>query len=345
MEYSKQRKKQLIRAWLDGEILHSDNIADLDVWTDVERRDLKNRVASVVESLRPSSKEPNPYHCLLIFIGGGPLSGKSTINHLLMQQPELERVSVKITPEQIRAAIPEYSMLRNIPYEKEIIEELHLNDYEVARLRQHSYNFVIDEVAKITQLAIEKFSREGYPIIVESHMDHPEVVEQNLEAAKAQGYETLLIAPDIDVPTFFARGEERLKRTSKRFFPLDGLGRHRGFEEYWPEYAKQFDVACRVNNNAEKPSLMALAVDGNLSVIDEVAYDRARQKRGIDVTGDTPDEALQYKAFDRTRIKSETGHLENGHTKGHARNKRGVNRALGFLERVIETIPGPSARK
>ena len=301
LDYTKEKKIQLVRLFLAGRVHSTLDLVREGLWTAQER---EQNAADVIDGLKPS--EPSATHShLMVVLGGGPMSGKSTIRQMLFERTELQNTSVQISSDRIRPMLPEYAIMRNLAQDQDIVNELQLTAEDLNRLRAECYDFVMPELQQITSQAVETFSAQGVPIVMESHMENPKTVMPLLQAAKAHRYDTVLIAPDVDVPTFFDRGQKRLEQTGKRFPVKPALEDQKLFEAHWPAYASAFDGVCRIDNNGTDPNLMALAMNGEMAVLNIDSYLNARKKVGINTDGANAEEVAPRGDMVKSAIDSE----------------------------------------
>ncbi len=189
--------------------------------------------------------------------------------------------------------------------------------------------------------------QEGYPVIVEAHMNNMDYISKMTETAKKYDYETILLSPTVDVEIIFKRGEKRSKETGKRFVVQGALQHHKEFENNWDSYTKMFDVAIRLDNNEENapPYPIAIAVNGELSILDEAAYEKARRKIDINTSGKTAAEALPEESrycgsvcTQKDSMEESNGKGEGGGFAAELRGKREITRS------IIEGISNESSR-
>lgn len=336
MEYTDKGRIKLIRAVLSGDITSSKQ-----VFPNINDNDREDIFREIKYLSRPESIPPEDGK-LLIVIGAGPISGKSTLRHMLLERLKQKKggdSTAVITSEVLRQTIPEYSILRNVDKNQNAITELNLKSWDINDIRLSSYDFVRGEVTQFRDRFICEAIEEGRPIVLESHMSKPSNISKILNAAKRNGYETILLSPTVDVEQIFERGNKRLEETGKRFV-VEGVLRHqKEFEEHWEGYTRMFDLAVRLDNNGEAPYPVALAVNGEITIIDEAAYERARQKIGINPAGKTASEIFpQERRFEKPE-RSKQGRMEGINGEGEARRFEGwVNTKSGFISSIVKGI-------
>jgi hypothetical protein len=292
MAYTDQDTKKLIRLVLSKDIQSTRDLIQHGLMTEEE---YQSHLQRLVNLIAPTDQNDSQYNHLLIVLGSPPASGKTTLKELLFGKTPLRNAAAIINTDIMRQQSEEYQIIRNLKPTDSVVQELCLSAEDLEFLRKAARSiFILPDKEAFISAAMKRYSAMGVPIIIESHLDEIEEARNITAFAEHSGYKTLLLSPDVDIPTFFERETSREAKTGKAFIIESDLKRNVLFEQHWPEFLTLFNVVCRVDNNHPIPTIIAIAEDGVLHIMDEVAYGRARQKTRINIQAHTAEEALHY---------------------------------------------------
>jgi hypothetical protein len=285
-----RRRLDLVRGFLDGRLLGSLDLAWQGLSSDEEREQIAQHYLQTT-IVKPKSSPRKP---LLVVLGGGPASGKSTLARRMNERLDAENVFINMNGEKCRAVMPEFRALRYLDEQPDVVAALDLSPAQIKQCRDGAQRFVAREVTGLISRGFDQAVAIGASVINESHMHVYRVNVERMKQMRRAGYFNLMLQMDVDVPTFFRYGQTREATTGKPFYPQLGLDHHQRFESLWPKFARAFDMAVRIDNNGAEPEPMAVSEFGGIRMLKPEAYVRARLKRFIKPEAATPEEALAY---------------------------------------------------
>lgn len=288
-----------------------------------QRRALTDKYESeLLDRLKPL-KEGNGN--FLIVIGGGQLCGKTVVKHLLTDALAGAGVGednlLIVTNDIFKKLLPEYEALKNIPDDVRAQLLKRFPEEAITRAQEAAYPFIRQEADNAKLSLIKKAHERGIPILVDDQMTNLSLYRH--VAQTLPDYLKVVVAPHITPETMFDRGP---RRAGRRFLPEEFLHHHKSFEKFIDRYEKQYDIVVRLDNNVhnskgEMPRLMALTVDGDKQIFDEVSYEEARRKRDINIHAKDVAEVYAGGRGHAGAAGRTAGSLGESHTQGRGRGQ------------------------
>ncbi len=229
---------------------------------------IMRRVVASVDPLHPPA-DFNPAR-LLVMVGGGKGSGKSTLKELVAGALEENGVKRQYIAEFGSGILDDLFALPGVGALRPLFD---VRAKAVATGSQQSaFTRISGELfARGRELAYSQHS----PIIIDYHMDDPEVVRRLVRQAKDNGYETMFASVSVSPETALQRIAARQARTGRHTDVGTALKTHQAFATELPGYHGLFDVGLVFDNNEHYLRLIAKSVGGKVTVIDGEAYEQA----------------------------------------------------------------------
>lgn len=272
MNYNKEQISALIKGIISGQYKSSKDVPF------IVRKQIKN----AVESKFNFTPHENNGNKLLLCIGGGQCSGKTTIKNFITNKPNTIENPIYITSKIFKDNIPEYNLLKNLNPNDAENYGVSKNDIEEIRLK--AYPFIEAETFELREALIEQAIANNRNIIIESQMHDFDNFKKICTDCKEQNYTTLLIHPHISMDTYFERVERREQETGRRAIHSEFILKHQAFARNIPSFLSLFDTFVIINNNpdinkGESPYVALVSKQEKCYPIDNDVYKQALEKQ------------------------------------------------------------------
>ncbi len=235
----------------------------------------------------------------LLFVAGGPVTGKSTT----VARLGLKNRFVHISGEDARAFLPHYAAIRFPPEDavegERVREAAQISREDAAYIRRNARLIMRPEVARRMDDALDHFLAADAPIMLEGQLFDPAHVLRQVAKARQAGYQVWLLQPDVNLRAMLEFAEARQRAEGKPFAVHTSLQQHRAQERNYGHLVHHFDQTLRFDNSAAQPRLVAYSSGNDFTIVDPTLYAESRFKRQINVDAPTPDKALDYAAFEK----------------------------------------------
>lgn len=200
---------------------------------------------------------------MVIFLGGGSASGKSSISNMLVQTFHDEGESVAlIDPDKIKGMLPEYKQLTK-------------NNPEQAAPILH------DESSDISEKLYQAALKNKVNIIFDGTMKNADKYERLIQAAKAENYNISLVFADVPLQEAIRRAEIRFEIEQRRV-PLEIIEQsHKGVPNSFYRLKDKADSFYLYDTTHRHPELFYAKDEREIIVHNKERLERFYDKGGI----------------------------------------------------------------
>lgn len=165
----------------------------------------------------------------ILFVAGGPCSGKSTLVHMLQEQGII---------------VPAHSIVIS----GDVLSDLLAYKYNLSSHPENTsclrttYQF-------IRKLIIHEALERGYQVIITTHLTDITDCRALVDLVRTQGGLSMIVAAITTPDTFSLFADAQEQQTNRRIDREEALTLHRNFPRYWSEIIKVVDAHMLLDNS------------------------------------------------------------------------------------------------
>lgn len=265
-------------------------------------------------SIQPAKEQP-----LVIFLGGGSASGKSSISNMLLQTFKDDGESVAlIDSDKIKTMLPEHNQL-------------------IKRSPEQAASILHDESSDISEKLYQAALKNKVNIIFDGTMKNPEKYEVLIQSAKAENYNVSLVLADVPLQEAIRRAEIRFEIEQRRVPPEIIEQSHKSVPNSFYRLKDQADSFYLYDTTHRHPELFYAKDEGKILVHNKERLEQFYNKGEVLPLKERWVELVEPKKLINI-LKSETKGVPNGdHITKELLNQK-VNAYRLEVKKGIETL-------